>query len=434
MRQWWCEHAFVDGEVHDRVRVSCDESGRISEVVIGADQGGLSVLSGVVIPGFANTHSHAFHRALRGRTHERGSFWTWREAMYRVANLLDPDTYLDLATATYAEMVAGGFTAVGEFHYLHHQPGGRRYEDANQMGEVLREAARRAGIRLTLLDACYLTGGIGQSLRAEQARFGDGGVQAWAARFSEFREDPNTRAGPAIHSVRAVPAEAMATVAAAGADRPLHVHVSEQSPENGECLAIYGVTPTALLAREGVLGRHTTAIHATHVEPADIAMLASSDTGVCLCPTTERDLGDGIDPGLALDRAGIDLSLGTDQHSTIDAFEEMRGTEMNQRLRENARGIFSPARLLRFATSNGHEALGWAGGGRIRGGSPCDLVAIDLRTPRTAGSSPDQVIMAATAADIHTVVVGGREVVREGHHPLGDVADLLARAISPLWP
>ncbi|HKY46737.1 MAG TPA: amidohydrolase family protein, partial [Acidimicrobiia bacterium] len=184
MKTFWCEFAFVGGNTERGVRVTCDDDGSIAEVSIGTEQGGASVLAGVVLPGFANTHSHAFHRALRGRTNARGSFWTWREEMYRIANRLDPDTYLELATATYAEMVMAGFTAVGEFHYLHHQPDGTPYSDPNHMGEVLKEAAKRAGIRLTLLDTCYLSGGIGQPLRPEQVRFGDGNVDRWAERSS----------------------------------------------------------------------------------------------------------------------------------------------------------------------------------------------------------------------------------------------------------
>lgn len=433
MNTFWCEFAFVDGNTERGVKVNCDDDGSITEVSIGAEQGGASVLMGVVLPGFANTHSHAFHRALRGRTNARGSFWTWREEMYRIANRLDPDTYLDLATATYAEMVMAGFTAVGEFHYLHHQPDGTPYSDPNQMGDVLKEAAKRAGIRLTLLDTCYLSGGIGQPLRPEQLRFGDGNVDRWAERSSRLTADENTRIGAAIHSVRAVPADAMPKVAEAASGRPLHVHLSEQPQENGECLAIYGVTPSELLSREGILGAETTAVHATHIEASDIALLSSSATGVCLCPTTERDLGDGIDSGFALDQAGVRISLGTDQHVAIDAFEEMRGIEMNQRLTEHARGLFPSDHLIRISSENSHRALGWPHGGRIAVGAPCDLVAVDLDSVRTSGSEPDQIVMAATAADVLTVIVGGREIVAQGQHQVSNVPRILREAITPLW-
>jgi formiminoglutamate deiminase len=433
MKTFWCQYAFVDGATHRGVKVTCGDDGVITDVSLDTDQAGESVLSGVVLPGFANTHSHAFHRALRGRTNARGSFWTWREEMYRIANRLDPETYLQLATATYAEMVMAGFTAVGEFHYLHHQPDGIPYADPNHMGEVLREAAKRAGIRLTLLDTCYLSGGIGQPLRPEQARFGDGDADRWAQRFSALKDDANTRVGAAIHSVRAVPVEAMTTVAGVAKGKPLHIHLSEQPQENGECLAIYGVSPSELLSTHGVLGPDTTAIHATHIEPGDIALLADSSTGVCLCPTTERDLGDGIDAGFALDQAGVPISLGTDQHVTIDPFEEMRGLEMNQRLKEKARGLFPSDRLIRFSSEIGHQALGWPTGGRIAVGSPCDLVAVSMDSVRTSGIEPDQIVMAAAAADVHTVVVGGRDVVSDGKHQVSNVPRILRDAITPLW-
>ena len=433
MKTFWCEFAFVGGNTERGVKVSCGDDGAITEVSIGGEQDGASVLGGVVLPGFANTHSHAFHRALRGRTNARGSFWTWREEMYRIANRLDPGTYLELATATYAEMVMAGFTAVGEFHYLHHQPDGKAYSDPNHMGEVLREAAKRAGIRLTLLDTCYLSGGIGQPLRPEQMRFGDGDVDRWAERMSALVDDENTRIGSAIHSVRAVPDDALTTVAEAATGRPLHVHLSEQPQENGECLAMYGVTPSELLSSHGILGSDTTAIHATHVEASDIALLAASATGVCLCPTTERDLGDGIDSGFALDQAGVQISLGTDQHVTIDAFEEMRGIEMNQRLKEQARGLFPPDHLIRISSEQSHRALGWPQGGRIAVGAPCDLVAVDLDSVRTSGSEPEQVVMAATSADVRTVIVGGREIVSQGKHQVSNVPRILREAINPLW-
>ena len=433
MTAYWCEFAFVEGATERGVRVQCGEDGAITEVAIEADRNGAAVLSGAVLPGFANTHSHAFHRALRGRTNARGSFWTWREEMYRIANRLDPDTYLDLATATYAEMVMAGYTTVGEFHYLHHRPDGTEYSDPNHMGEVLREAAKRAGIRLTILDTCYLTGGIGQPLRPEQVRFGDRDVDRWAERMSSLSGDHNTKIGAAMHSVRAVPVEAMATVAAASVGRPLHVHLSEQPQENGECLAIFGVTPSELLSNNGILGANTTAVHATHVEAEDIALLASSSTGVCLCPTTERDLGDGIDSGFELSQAGVRLSLGTDQHVAIDAFEEMRGVEMNQRLKQQARGLFPPDHLIRISSEQSHRALGWPDGGRIAVGAPCDLVAVDLNSVRTSGCEPEQVVMAATAADIRTVIVGGREIVSDGKHQVSNVPRILREAITPLW-
>jgi formiminoglutamate deiminase len=353
--------------------------------------------------------------------------------MYEVAARLDPDSYLRLATAVYAEMALSGVTCVGEFHYIHHTPNGTPYRDPNAMGEALRVAARAAGIRLTLLDTCYLVGGFGRPLSAAQARFGDGDAERWAARVSGLRPDASTRIGAAIHSVRAVPADQIPTIVDLAAGRPLHVHLSEQPAENEACLAAHGTTPAALLHRLGALGAATTAVHATHLTSADIALLGATATTACFCPTTERDLADGIGPARALRDAGSPIALGSDQHAVIDLLEEARGLEMHERLATLRRGRFSPAELVAALTETGHAALGWPEAGRLAPGAPADLVAVRLDTQRTAGSDPAQVVLSATAADVDTVVVGGRPIVRAGRHLLlGDVGRLLTDAIAPL--
>ena len=302
MPSWWCENAWLPpGRVAARVLITV-AGGRITGVEVDVDAPPTAhVLRGLVIPGLANTHSHAFHRALRGRTQVgRGDFWTWREQMYDVANRLDPDNYLALARATYAEMVLAGITSVGEFHYVHHQPDGAPYSDRNAMGSALIEAAAQVGVRLTLLDTCYLAGGIGEPLSPLQQRFGDGDAAGWAARIDEIGRADHLRIGAAIHSVRAVPADQLGAVADWARARavPLHFHLSEQRAENDACIERYGVSPTQLLADAGALSASAVAVHATHLAPGDIALLASSSTGVCLCPTTERDLADGIGRGI----------------------------------------------------------------------------------------------------------------------------------------
>jgi formiminoglutamate deiminase len=412
------------------------DGGRFIAVTPGAVAPGAERLPGVVLPGFANCHSHAFHRALRGRTHVGGgTFWTWRGQMYALAEVLDPETYLDLARATYAEMALAGVTAVGEFHYLHHPGDGLRYADPNAMGEALRAAAREAGIRLTLLDACYLAGGLGADghhpFDTVQARFADRDVGAWAERFAELKEDENTRIGAAIHSVRAVPRDALRTVVDAAGEQPLHAHVSEQPAENEACLAYYGMTPTALLADAGAVGPHRTAVHATHLSDADIGLLGGSGTTCCICPTTERDLADGIGPAKVLADAGSPLSLGSDQHAVIDLLEEARALEMDERLASGQRGRFAIAELVAALTR--HDSLGWPNAGAIEPGRRADLVAVRLDTPRTAGCEPEQVVLAASAADVDTVLVDGRTVVRGGQHVLGDVGALLVGAIAAVW-
>ncbi|SCL52972.1 formiminoglutamate deiminase [Micromonospora citrea] len=392
-------------------------------------------LPGLTLPGLANAHSHAFHRALRGRTHGgRGDFWTWRDRMYAVAARLDPDSYLALARAVYAEMALAGITCVGEFHYLHHDPDGTPYADPNAMSEALVEAAAHAGIRITLLDTCYLTATVdGQPLAGPQRRFGDGDALRWAERAAAFAPtDDHARVGAAIHSVRAVPAGQLATVAnwADSRGAPLHVHLSEQPAENDACRAAHGRTPTRLLADHGALGPDTTAVHATHLTGGDLTLLADAGTGVCLCPTTERDLADGIGPARRMADVGLPLSLGSDSHAVVDLFEEARAVELDERLRTRRRGHFGAAELRDAATVGGHAALGWRDAGRLAVGARADLVTVRLDSPRTAGVPPVGVFFAAGAADVTHVVVDGRPVVREGRHLTVDVPTELTAAIE----
>uniref|UniRef100_UPI0038B3AA03 formimidoylglutamate deiminase n=1 Tax=Luteipulveratus halotolerans TaxID=1631356 RepID=UPI0038B3AA03 len=412
------------------------EDGYFTAITPDQSQGNAQRLPGVVIPGLANCHSHAFHRALRGRTHHGGgTFWTWREGMYSVAAQLDPDSYLALARATYAEMALAGVTSVGEFHYVHHQPDGTPYDDPNAMGEALRQAAREAGVRLTLLDTCYLAGGLGadghEPLSEQQRRFGDGDAEAWASRVAAFEPDANTVVGAAIHSVRAVPRDQISTVVAAAEGRPSHAHLSEQPAENDACLAAYGLTPTALLDAEGALGEMTSVVHATHLTDDDVRRLGDSSSTACFCPTTERDLADGIGPARALLDAGAGLSLGSDQHAVIDLIEEARALEMHERLATGERGRFTPTQLLDAATA--HASIGWPEAGRIETGRRADLVAVRTSTRRTSGSAPDQILLSATAEDVDTVIRDGQVVVERGQHRLGDVGRLLSEAIDPLW-
>lgn len=405
-------------------------------VVANTEPGASIRLPGLVLPGFADAHSHAFHRALRGRTHDGdGTFWTWRERMYAVAARLDPEMYLALARATYAEMALAGITAVAEFHYLHHAPDGARYDDPNATAEALRQAATDAGIRLTLLDACYLAGGLDadghRTPDAVQRRFCDTDTDAWASRVGQLRESDGMRVGAAIHSVRAVPRESLAAVRQVAGERPLHVHLSEQPAENEACAQYYGCTPTELLGDSGVFGRNVTAVHATHLTDGDIALLGAGNVTACFCPTTERDLADGIGPARALRDAGVVLSLGSDQNAVIDMLEEARSLEMHERLSSLRRGRLRPADL--HAALTAHASIGWPEAGRLAPGARADLVAIRLDSPRTAGIDPAQVVLAATAADVHTVIVDGEAIVTDGRHRLGDVGSLLADAIEPLW-
>jgi formiminoglutamate deiminase len=403
------------------------------------------MLPGFTLPGLANAHSHAFHRALRGRTQVgEGTFWTWREQMYEAVAGLDPDSYQELATGVFAEMALAGITTVGEFHYVHHAREGKPYRDPNAMGHALIQAARTAGIRITLLDACYLTGGISTRLNTTQKRFSDGDAAAWAERVdalhSAYTEDEDVIVGAAIHSVRAVPIDQIAPIAelAGKFDAPLHVHLSEQRAENDACLERYRLTPTQLLDGKGALGPRTTAVHATHLSQLDIELLGSSQTCICMCPTTERDLADGIGAARALFEAGSPLALGTDSQAVIDLFEEARGVELDERLRAERRGHWPSTDLLDAATWNGQNALGRPLAGRLETGAPADFTTVGLDSIRLTGTSlalaAESVVFAATAADVRHVVVGGRVIVQDGVHMLVDSpAKLLGTSIRRLF-
>ncbi len=444
LMRYLCEAAWLGGTDVARDVLVTVEGDRIGAVEAGARMPRTGVaLSGLTLPGFANVHSHAFHRALRGRTERPGSFWTWRDEMYEVAAALDPGSYQRLARAAYAEMVLAGFTVVGEFHYLHHGAGGRPYEDPNAMGSAILSAAGDAGIRMTLLDACYLERAPGQAVAGVQERFSDGSAASWASRAGALAQvvegRRGARIGAGVHSLRAVPPPAVEAVASWAAERraPLHVHVSEQPAENDEVAAAYGASPTALLASVGALGPRTTAVHATHLGAADIDAMGACGTTVCMCPTTERFLADGIGPARALADEGCPLVLGTDCHAIVDPFEEMRALELDERLVSRRRGRFAAGTLLEAASSAGYEALGWPEGGRLAPGALADLVTVDLGSVRLAGAGLDhvleRVVFAATAADVHHVVAGGRAVVEGGRHLLvGDVPAQLASAIGAL--
>jgi len=393
LSRYHADFAWLGGERVVAEVLIAVEGGRIAEVRAGVPRGDAVRLRGVTLPGLANAHSHAFQRALRGRTQRGGgSFWTWREDMYALAGRITPDDCFELARAAYAEMALAGITCVGEFDYLH-------------FSDALIAAAAEARIRITLLDACYVAGGFGEPVSGAQERFSDGDAERWAERVSAIR---GARVGAAIHSVRAVPAEQMRTVVEWADGKPLHFHVSEQRAENEACLAAHGLTPVQLLADHGALGPRSTAVHATHLTDEDRKLLY--ETTICMCPTTERDLADGIG------RAGPRLSLGSDSHAVIDLFEEARAVELNLRLATERRGHFTAAALLRAATN--HASLGWPEAGRLEAGGLADFITVGLDSARLAGAEPDtlleSLVFAATAADVREVIVGGRRIVTGG--------------------
>ncbi|MBW4042317.1 MAG: formimidoylglutamate deiminase [Acidobacteria bacterium] len=409
----WAETLVTPSGVRRSVRVTVAE-GRIASV-----QDGVAAQEGdrhlrLVVPGFVNAHSHAFHRELRGRTHgDGGDFWHWRRAMYRLAAAVTPESYGVIARRVFREMVEAGWTAVGEFHYVHHRPGGRPYQPPHAMELALADAARDVGIRLLLLDTCYLAADVdGRPLEPEQRRFGDGDAAGWLVRWQALREavgdDPLVAVGAAIHSVRAVPLSAIERIVAAlPADVPLHLHVAEQPRETAAFLAVHGETPVAALDRLGVLGPRTTLVHGTHLSPEDVARVGAAGATVAFCPTTEADLGDGIGPGKALAAAGARIALGSDGQSVIDPLLEIRGLEAGERLASGRRGRIGPPALLAAGTWHGSTSLGLRPN-RFAVGDPADFVELDPGSPRTTGAEPDQLVLTATASDVLTTVVAGR--------------------------
>jgi formiminoglutamate deiminase len=416
MVTWHAQGAWLGGPHLDSDVLIDVVDGRIVSVSEGTASEADETLSGVVLPGLVSAHSHAFHRALRGRTYDAGGdFWAWRTPMYAIANALTPESYRDSATATFLEMVAGGITTVGEFHYVHHKPDGTPYRDPNAFGLALIEAASTAGIRLTLLDTAYLTSDVaGTPVSPEQKRFSDGSIEAWRDRVVALSETvgdkPMVRVGVAAHSVRGISADDLSVVRDTAADlgAPLHIHVSEQTVENAATLSEHGVTPVGLLAREGLLTATTTLIHATHLTQHDIELIATSGSIVCFCPTTESDLGDGLGPATELAEAGVPLCLGSDSNAIVDILREAHRLEQHDRLRLMRRGIHSSEALATSATTAGARSLGWIDVG-IAAGGQADFVSIDTDSSELSGTGETlgAVMSSATRASVKDVVVAG---------------------------
>lgn len=379
----------------------------------------------IIMPGMASVHSHAFQRALRGRTQRRateaGSFWSWRRLMYTLAERLDPDDLFHISRFAFVELAMSGVTAVGEFHYLHHDRDGTPYEDRTLLAETVIRAAREAGLRIALIRTGYFRAGWRRALEPAQRRFCDASVED-ALRDVEtlqrrFAGDPMVRIGLAAHSVRAVPRPYIMELMAYARERalPFHMHVSEQRREVDECIEEYGLRPVALLDRMGVLGEQFVAVHATHLDNDEIRALGGARAFVCLCRTTERDLGDGFPPTRPLVQAGARLCVGADSHASSDAFEEIRAVELDERSRLEVRHAVAEApELLRAATQHGYQAIGMGDAWRD------DWVALNADDPSLASLNEelliDGLIFAATPRAVDEVTIAGREVVIEGTH------------------
>src|SRR5437763_10659728 len=412
--------------------VSISDDGRIDSISqqnVGAQfiaPSEILLLNGVaLLPGFVNTHSHVFQRALRGHTHrplsKQDTFWTWRHAMYAEAQKLNPDLLYTNALMTYREMLAAGYTSVGEFHYVHHQLNGQPYADPNVMSEAIIQAGKEVGIRVVLLMTAYAQSGFNQPPEEEQRRFCDASVDAYLDRVEALR----LKGGPigvAPHSVRAVPGEWFHAIVEYSRTHklPLHVHADEQKAEIEQCLTIHGCTPIELLERFGALGALTTIVHATHANAAEIALLTLRGCTVCVCPTTEGDLGDGIAPYAELLAAQIPLAIGSDSNTRLDPIEELRWAEYSARMRYQRRRVLvggkfaSPgALLLDYGTRRGALALGLETGAIVPG-MLADFIAVNVHHPSLAGWNAedflDVLFFGASADAIVATWVQGEQV------------------------
>lgn len=446
------DDAFVEG-----LAVEFDErTGRITRIVDpdeedaptdGADRRELIRLPGrALMPGFINVHSHAFQRVIRGRTQWRprdasiSDFWTWREAMYRAALGLSADDIYHVSRFCFLEMLRAGITTVGEFHYLHNDEDGHPYTDRAELARLVIAAADSVGIRICLLNCCYAAGGIGRPLRDEQRRFATSDVDEYLQMTEKLASDvvgnPLVTVGVAPHSVRAVSREwvRMLHAWASTRDMPFHMHVSEQPAEVDASLEAYGLRPVEMLGQDSILDDRFTGVHATHINRAEVEMLAHSGSTVCACPTTERDLGDGYLRAHELLRAGGAIALGSDSQSVIDLFEEARLVEYNERLQRLERVILSaegaarrepaPA-LVRMATSAGARSLR-LDTGMLEPGAFADIIAIDLDHMVLAGWTKESlsalVMLSAPADVVCDVWVGGRRVVSDRQHAMQEDA------------
>ncbi|HSR66218.1 MAG TPA: formimidoylglutamate deiminase [Xanthomonadaceae bacterium] len=384
-----------------------------------------------VVPGIPNLHSHAFQRAMAGlaerQTNPADSFWTWRETMYRFAARFDPDALHAVASQLYVEMLEAGYTTVCEFHYLHHAPDGAPYADPAAMSRALVQAARDAGIRLTLLPVLYMTGGFdGRALGERQRRFGHD-VGAYLRLFDALHreQDATLRVGCAFHSLRAVPPEAMRDVLAAlPADAPRHIHVAEQVGEVQDCLALRGARPVEWLLANAPVDARWTLVHATHLTEAETLAVALSGATVALCPTTEANLGDGLFPLRAYLDCGGAFGIGSDSQISVSPVEELRWLEYGQRLATRHRNIaVQPGSdsvgetLLRGTLGSGANATGFAAGA---GAPVADWLALDADAPQFAGVHPadavDRWIFSGNRNLVRDVFVDGVRVVEAGRH------------------
>jgi formimidoylglutamate deiminase len=441
----WLPDLIYTGERFERgVALECNASGRINGLTRETESGGrvVRLKNRAMLPGLVNAHSHAFQRVIRGRTERRtgehDSFWTWREMMYSAASRLEPEEIYTASRMAFLEMALGGITSVGEFHYIHHAPDGSAYTDANLLAKAVVRAARDVGLRIALLRVAYARSGYRVEPNTRQVRFLEANVEDYLRNVESLktelaRAEPQAAwVGLAPHSVRAVPLpflREVARYAEAEDDMPLHMHVAEQPAELEACLEEYGRTPVELLASEHLLTENFTGVHAIHITQEEARSLARARATVCACPTTERNLGDGIIPADMLFKEGVTVALGTDSHAQIDLLEDARELEYHLRLQKLTRAALAPAeddsasalagRLFDCATASGARSIN-APGGKLEAGRAADFFTVDLDDPSIAGAGADDLLacivfgLARTA--IREVFVGGKQIIDEGQH------------------
>lgn len=440
MTAWLPDLIYVDGRFQADVALVCDQN--ILRLAAPGDVENPIILKNrALLPGLVNAHSHAFQRVIRGRTERRSehtsdSFWTWREQMYAAANRLTPDDIYAASRMAFLEMALGGITAVGEFHYIHHSPDGSRYEDRNLIERAVIRAARDVGVRISLLRVAYARAGYQKAPNPQQVRFIEDSAEEYLRSLEELLAAPELKdghawVGVAPHSVRAVPLAYLKTIVefANRSELVVHMHVAEQTAEVEACIEEYGRSPVALLDTEGLLSKRFTAVHAIHVTPKAVNALARGRASVCACPTTERNLGDGVVPVDGYFNAGVTVSLGSDSQIQIDLLEDARELEYHLRLQRTARNVLVPAhesnesalasRLFDCATINGAKCIGF-NGGKLEPGAPADFFTVDLDDPSIAGSSPDNllanVVFSLSRTAIKDVVTGGKAIIAGGRH------------------
>ncbi|WP_431858102.1 formimidoylglutamate deiminase [Azospirillum sp.] len=453
----FCRRALLpDGWASD-VALRFDDQGRIATVEPGSDGAGLPHAAGPVVPGMANLHSHAFQRAMAGLAERSGasddSFWTWRETMYGFVRRMTPEAVEAVAALLYMEMLEQGYTAVAEFHYLHHDADGRPFADRAEMSRRILAAADSAGIGLTHLPVLYAHGGFGgQPPKDGQKRFVndvDGLLSIVAATRAACGDSPNRRVGLALHSLRAVTPDEMrdALDGLDGLDptAPVHIHIAEQTAEVDDGIAWSGRRPVDWLLDNAPVGPRWCLVHATHVTPAEVAALAASGAVAGLCLTTEANLGDGVFPAADFLAQGGRFGIGSDSHISVSAAEELRLLEYGQRLVHRRRNVLSggPGRsigadLYRAALAGGAQALGQADAqGALAPGCLADLVVLDANDPKLFSRADDVLldayVFAGSGRVVRDVVAAGRLVVRDGRHVRQDgITAAYRRAVQRL--